>query len=124
MFIFKIFRIRKQMRDIKKGIADPAGFAVKQTFGIIKGYLIVLALITFFVLGFLFIFGWTEIITQSGLFARVLFWILFIPLALFWTIACTTFWKLRRLIRHTRSKFSHDTIHVEAEVKEPEQLSK
>ena len=55
MFIFKIFRIRKQVKDIKKGIADPAGFAVKQTFDVIKGYLVVLALITFFVLGFLFL---------------------------------------------------------------------
>lgn len=125
MFIFKIFRIRKQVKDIKKGIADPAGFAVKQTFDVIKGYLVVLALITFFVLGFLFILGWTEIIAQSSLFARMLFWILFIPLALFWSIISTTFWRLRRLMKHARSKFQHDTIHVKVEeVKEPEQLSK
>ncbi|PCI21321.1 hypothetical protein COB64_00360 [Candidatus Wolfebacteria bacterium] len=103
MFIFKIFRLRKQLRAIKSGVADPSGFVVDQALGMIKGYVIVLAFLTLVVLGLLFVFGWTDLITQSTLFARILFWIIFIPLSLFWIIIITTLRAIKRMIQNLKN---------------------
>ena len=122
MFIFKIFRIRKQVKNIREGAQDPAGFAGKQATDIVRGYVIILAFFTIIILSALFILGFTDFLIESSIVARVLFWILFIPLLLFWSLISVTLRQLKRLAKEAKEKVSRETIHVKAEVKDPETL--
>lgn len=117
MFIFKVFKIRKQVRDVREGVRDPSGFLVKEAKAAVRGYMIFLVIVTILVLGLLFIFGYTNLIVEPSLFAQVLFWILLIPLLVFWGIAYFTWRAINRMVKRAQEEFRSGTIHVTAKVK-------
>jgi uncharacterized membrane protein len=90
--IFKIFQIRK---DIKEGREAPASFAVDKGFEFFFGLLLIPLIIYLAVVTLLFLSGYTEVFGfESGL-ARLVFWLLAIPGAIF----SLMFYKIRKFIK-------------------------
>jgi uncharacterized membrane protein YoaK (UPF0700 family) len=72
--IFKMFRI---YRMAKRGVADPTGLVGEEIMDAYIGAAIVPALILTAVLVLLGILGYSHVITDPSLVARIIFWIFF-----------------------------------------------
>lgn len=95
--IFKIFQIRK---DIREGREAPASFATSKGFELIFGLLLIPLIIYLSVVTLLFLSGYTEVFGfESGL-ARLVFWLLAIPGAIF----SLMFYKIRKFIKRLSKK--------------------
>ena len=86
MIILKIFRLKKQIKNIKDGINNPSDFASKNIINILTTYIIIAVIIDLIILTILFLLGYTNIIIKPIGLARFLFWLdlfLTIPVGIF-----------------------------------------
>lgn len=114
--IFKIFQIRK---DIREGREAPASFATGKGFEFLFGLILIPLIIYLSVITLLFLSGYTEVFGFESVLARFVFWLLFIP----GVVSSFVFYKIRKSIKNISKKGDsfvknkiHDTKIIDSEV--------
>lgn len=111
-----MFGIIKTYNDAKRGMKDPAGFAKDLALDVIKAPLILFTFIGVLVLGFLFVFGWTNLIFSSlGIF-KVLFFLIFIPFLILEIIFWAIFNKIKEITQKAKNRVDEEFKTIDAEI--------
>jgi hypothetical protein len=109
--LFKIFTIRKMMRDAKE---NPGQFAGGEIQDLLVGMFIVPILIGILLLALFFILGFTSVLGGPFMIGRIFFYLFLIG------GGTTSFilWKIIKFTKQITKKAVDDTIHVENVSKE------
>jgi len=125
MIILKIFRLKKQIKNIKDGINNPSDFASKNIINILTTYIIIAVIIDLIILTILFLLGYTNIIIKPIGLARFLFWLdlfLTIPVGIFIIFILSKIKIVSKVLKENIVK--REPIKVDSKIVEPAFLEK
>lgn len=97
--IFTAIKTVLQVRELKKGLKDPSGFAQEKVIESIIESMLYIFIPVGIVSLLLFLFGYTHVFTNPSGLARVFFWIILIPSSLFAFIVYKALYFLRRKMK-------------------------
>ena len=119
--LIKIIRARKQYKDTKDAMNDPMGFAMGSIKGALLGQILpgIITLVLFFAL--LFILSFTGLLGGPYLLAKVIFWILAVPLIISLLTAASLYVRFRGAAKQAKSQInatnrSTDSTIIDVEV--------
>lgn len=104
--LFKIFTIRKMVKDAQE---NPGEFAGGEIQDFLIGMLIVPVLIVVLLIGFFFIVGFTTVVGGPFMIGKIFFYILLIS----GTLTSIVLWKIIAFAKRITKKTVDTTIHVE-----------
>jgi uncharacterized membrane protein len=121
--LIKIIRARRQYKDTKDAMNDPMGFAMGSMKGALLAQILpgIITLVLFFAL--LFILSFTGLLGGPYLLAKVIFWILVVPLIISLLTAASLYVRFRGATKQAKSQMhatsrSSDSTIIDVEVED------
>jgi O-antigen/teichoic acid export membrane protein len=108
-----MFTILKTIRDVRKGIHDPAGLGQELAEDVVRAPLILFTIIGVAFLGIMFLLGFTSVFSHPHLFFRVIFWFGLIPFIVMELIVWSLFRVFKKMVNTAKQKVSGKIINAE-----------